>query len=466
MAVDSTLPAALDYARQNQKVFLDRLFELLRFPSISTLPENAEDIEKTADWLVNYLKEIGLSGVKKYATAGFPLVYAEWLEAGPSFPTLLVYGHYDVQPVDPLELWHTPPFEPTIKENAIYGRGTSDDKGQMMALLAALEAYLKTSGRLPINVKVLLEGEEEILSPSIGSFLAEYRQQLACDAVITCDDSILDPQIPVITYGLRGNCYMEVRVSGPSEDLHSGGFGGVVDNPLNVLVRMLAALQDGKTHKVLIPGFYDRVRELEDAERALLAAFPVSEEQLLRLTGAPALAGEQGYRLFEWIRSRPTLDIHGIPGGFTGEGKKTVIPAWAAAKVSMRLVPDQDPDEIQLLFEKAMRSIAPPTVKLEFECLGKSRPAVVDHQLPVIQAAAEAYRRGFGVLPLYTRTGGSNSVVAEMIQHLDAPVLMAGLGLPDDHIHAPNERFYLPNFYRGIDTFIHYYDVLSNTVLK
>lgn len=465
MTTTHAASAALEYARQNREVFLNRLFELLRFPSISTLVENAADIERAADWLVNYLKDIGLSEVQKIPTAGHPLVYAEWLGAEPSYPTLLVYGHYDVQPVDPLDLWHTPPFEPAVKEDFLYGRGASDDKGQTMALLAALESYLKTSGCLPLNVKVLLEGEEEILSPNMGVFLAKHQQQLACDAVIICDDSILDPQTPVITYGLRGNCYMEVRVSGPSGDLHSGSFGGAVDNPLNVLVRMLAALQDGKTHKVLIPGFYDRVREIDDEERALLAAYPSSIEETLRLTGAPALAGEQGYHLIEWTGVRPTLDIHGIPGGFTGKGKKTVIPAWAAAKVSMRLVPDQDPDEIQGLFEKTMRSLAPPTVKLEFKCLGKARPAVIDYRHPVIKAAAEAYRRGFGSLPVYTRTGGSNAVVAEMIQHLGVPVLMAGLGLPDDQIHAPNERFYLPNFYRGIETLIHYYDLLSNTRL-
>ncbi|NPV76131.1 MAG: dipeptidase [Anaerolineae bacterium] len=466
MATDPTASAALEYARQNRDVFLDRLFELLRFPSISTQVENAVDVEKAADWLVNYLKEIGFSEAQKYSTAGHPLVYAEWLEAGPSFPTLLVYGHYDVQPVDPLDLWHKPPFEPSVDGDVLYGRGASDDKGQMMALLAALEAYLRTSGCLPLNVKVLLEGEEEILSPNMGPFLAEHNRQLACNAVLICDDSILDPQTPVITYGLRGNCYMEVRVSGPSRDLHSGSFGGAVDNPFNVLVRMLAALQDGKTHKVLIPGFYDRVREIDEAERALLAAYPASEEQTLRLTGAPALAGEQGYRLIEWTSVRPTLDIHGIPGGFTGEGKKTVIPAWAAAKVSMRLVPDQDPDEIQVLFENAMRSIAPPTVKLEFKCLGKARPAVIDYRCPAAQAVAEAYRRGFGVQPVYTRTGGSIAVVAEMMQYLGAPVIMAGLGLPDDQIHAPNERFYLPNFYRGIETFIHYYNILSTTTLS
>lgn len=465
MATNPTAPAALEYARQNQAVFLNRTFELLRFPSISTLAENSADIERAADWLVNYLKEIGLSEAQKYSTAGHPLVYAEWLGAGASFPTLLIYGHYDVQPVDPLDLWHTPPFEPVVNGDFLHGRGASDDKGQMMALLVALEAYLKTSGRLPLNVKVLLEGEEEILSPNMGPFLAEHSHQLACDAVLICDDSILDPQTPVITYGLRGNCYMEVRVSGPAGDLHSGSFGGAVDNPLNVLVRMLAALQDGKTHKVLIPGFYDRVRQIDEAERALLAGYPASEEQILRLTGAPALAGEQGYRLIEWTSVRPTLDIHGIPGGFTGEGKKTVIPAWAAAKVSMRLVPDQDPDEIQALFENAMRSVAPPTVKLEFKCLGKARPAVIDYRHPAVQAAAEAYRRGFGAQPLYTRTGGSIAVVAEMTQYLGAPVIMAGLGLADDQIHAPNEKFYLPNFYRGIETFIHYYDILSNTAL-
>lgn len=466
MAMGPLTAAAIAYANENHEKFLGRLFELLRFPSVSTLAENTEDIQRAADWLVAYLDEIGLAEARKYPTAGHPLVYAEWLGAGPAAPTLLVYGHYDVQPADPLELWNTPPFEPAVVGDYIFGRGTADDKGQFMALLAAVESYLKTAGRLPLNVKVLLEGEEEILSPSMGPFLEEYRRRLGCDAVIICDDSILDPQTPVITYGLRGNCYMEVEVSGPTGDLHSGSFGGAVDNPLNVLVRILAALQDGTTRKVLIPGFYDRVREISDEERTLLAAFPSGEEETLRLTGAPALAGEQGFSLIERTSVRPTLDVHGIPGGFTAKGKKTVIPARVGAKVSMRLVPDQDPDEIQALFEQYVCSIAPPTVRLDFKCLGKALPAVIDYRHPAVQAAAEAYRRGFGAPPLYTRTGGSIAVVAEMMHWLGAPVIMAGLGLPDDQIHAPNERFYLPNFYRGIETMIHYYDILAGTDLK
>ncbi|MCC6148353.1 MAG: dipeptidase [Anaerolineaceae bacterium] len=461
MASGTDTVDALAYARKNQTIFLERLFELLRIPSISTLAENVADIDRAADWLVSYLTETGLSNAQKYQTAGHPLVYAEWLEAGSSAPVLLIYGHYDVQPVDPLDLWHTPPFEPVVKGDHLYCRGASDDKGQMMALLFALESYLKASGRLPLNVKVLLEGEEEILSPNMDAFLAAHREQLACDAIVICDDSIFDANTPVITYGLRGNCYMEIEVSGPSQDLHSGSFGGAVDNPLNVLVRMLAALQDSNTHRVLIPGFYEHVREIDEAERALLTAYPGGEEQTQLLTGVPALAGESGYSAIERTSVRPTLDIHGIPGGFTAKGKKTVIPAHVGAKISMRLVPDQDPDEIQSLFEKYLRSIAPPTVHLEFRCLGKALPAVVDYRHPAVQAAAEAYQRGFGAFPVYTRTGGSIAVVAEMIHWLGAPVVMAGLGLPDDQIHAPNERFYLPNFYRGIETMIHYYDILA-----
>lgn len=457
---------ALDYAAKNAPRFMERLNELLRIPSISTLPAHTGDIDSAAGWLVQYLEDIGMSRAQKVATRLHPIVYAEWLKAGDNLPTLLLYGHYDVQPVDPLQEWRTSPFEPVVEGSNLFCRGASDDKGQMMALLFALESFLKSSGRLPLNVKVLLEGEEEILSPSMGAFLQTRRQELACDAVMVFDDAILDPQTPVLTYGLRGNCYMEVEVTGPAGDLHSGTFGGAVDNPFNVLIRMLAALQDGQTHRVLIPGFYDRVHELEAEERALLAAFPSGEKDILALTGAPALAGEQGYSLVESSTARPTLDIHGIAGGFTGEGKKTVIPSRALAKVSMRLVPDQDPHEIERLFENYLRSIAPPTVRLSFKCLGKAAPFVIDYRHPAVQAAAEAYRRVFGRVPYYTRSGGSIAVIADMVRYLGAPVTLAGIGLPDDHIHAPNEKLHLPNFYRGIDTLIHYYDILAGVRLE
>jgi acetylornithine deacetylase/succinyl-diaminopimelate desuccinylase-like protein len=455
------LSTALSYVSAHFQDHLDALMELLRFPSVSTLPEHAADMQRAAGWLAAYLRRIGMSHVEAIVTEGAPVVYAEWLGAGASAPTLLAYGHYDVQPVDPLEEWETPPFEPTLRGDDLFCRGASDDKGQLFAVLAAAEAYLQTAGRLPVNLKVVLEGEEEILGESLPAVLRQRRGAWAADAVLICDEACLDPQTPLIIYGVRGNCYMEVEVLGPAHDLHSGTFGGAVDNPFNVLVRLLAACQDPATRRVQIPGFYDRVRPLGDEERALLARIPMTDDVVQRLTGAPALAGEDGYTTLERASARPTFDIHGLPGGFTGEGKKTVIPARAAAKVSMRMVPDQDPHEIALRFESYLRALAPPTVALRFRLWGAAQPVLIDYQAPAIQAMAEAYARGFGRRPLYTRGGGSLPIVYDFQQVLDVPVVLTGFGLPDDHSHAPNERLHLPNFRRGVETLIHYYSILS-----
>ena len=418
-------------------------------------------MRRAADWLANYLRGMGMPEVEVIQTAGAPVVYGAWLGAGPEAPTLLAYGHYDVQPVDPLDAWRTPPFEPTLRGDDLLCRGASDDKGQLFAVLAAAEAYLKTAGRLPINLKVLLEGEEEILGDSLPAVLRQRRQALAADAVLICDEACLDPRTPLIMYGVRGNCYLEVEVRGPAHDLHSGTFGGVVDNPFNVLVRLLAACQDPATHRVLIPGFYDQVRPLNDEEQALLAQVPVTDEVVRHLTGAPALAGEEGYSALERASVRPTFDIHGLPGGFTGEGKKTVIPARAAAKVSMRMVPDQNPHDIARLFESYLRSMAPPTVALRFRLWGAAQPALVNHRAPAIQAMASAFQRGFGARPLYMRGGGSLPIVHDFQEVLAVPVVLTGFGLPDDNAHAPNEKLHLPTFYRGVETLIHYYSILS-----
>ena len=455
------LDAGLQYARERRQPFLDSLCDLLSIPSVSTLPEHAPDMRRAADWLANYLRGMGMPEVEVIQTAGAPVVYGAWLGAGPEAPTLLAYGHYDVQPVDPLDAWRTPPFEPTLRGDDLLCRGASDDKGQLFAVLAAAEAYLKTAGRLPINLKVLLEGEEEILGESLPAVLRQRRQALAADAVLICDEACLDPRTPLIMYGVRGNCYLEVEVRGPAHDLHSGTFGGVVDNPFNVLVRLLAACQDPATHRVLIPGFYDQVRPLDDEERALLAQVPVTDEVARHLTGAPALAGEEGYSALERASVRPTFDIHGLPGGFTGEGKKTVIPARAAAKVSMRMVPDQNPHDIARLFESYLRSMAPPTVELRFCLWGAAQPALVNHRAPAIQAMAGAFERGFGARPLYMRGGGSLPIVHGFQEVLAVPIVLTGFGLPDDNAHAPNEKLHLPTFYRGVETLIHYYSILS-----
>jgi acetylornithine deacetylase/succinyl-diaminopimelate desuccinylase-like protein len=453
--------SALDYARGHQQQYLESLMELIRIPSVSTLPEHAADMGGAADWLAEYLARLGLSRVEILPTDGYPVVYAEWLGAGESSPTALVYGHYDVQPADPLDEWQSDPFDPSVRGENLYARGASDDKGQLFAVIAAAEAYLATGEALPINLKIMLEGEEEVASPNMAAFLQAHRATLAADAVLICDGSILAPDLPVVMHGVRGLAYMQVDVRGPATDLHSGTFGGAVDNPFNVLVRMLAQLQDPETRRIAIPGFYDRVQGISDEELALLSQVPVTEALALQLTGASALAGEAGYSVLERISLRPTLDIHGLPGGFTGPGKKTVIPAHAQAKVSMRLVPDQDPHEIARLFEEYVLDLAPPTVQVEVQTLGTARPAYVDYQAPAIQAADRAYSLGFGVPPVYMRGGGTLPIVADFQDTLGATVVMMGFGLPDDNAHAPNEKFHLPTFYRGIETLIYYYAELG-----
>lgn len=459
------LDSALAFARSNREAHLAGLCNWLRIPSISTLPEHAPDVRRAAQFAVEYLRRIGMTRVEMRETAGHPIVYAEWLDA--SRPaTLLLYGHFDVQPVDPLEDWTRPPFEPLVEADNLFARGASDDKGQALAILAALESYLRTAGRLPINVKVLLEGEEEITSPNLFPYIREHAGELSADAILIADQDMLDPQHPVIMWGERGNLYTEIEVRGPAHDLHSGTFGGAVDNPLNVLVRLLAGLQDGQSRRILIPGFYDRVQELTDEEHALISQAPINDQLGLQLTGAPALGGEKGYPLAERVSVRPTLEIHGIAGGFTGEGSKTVIPGRATAKVSMRLVPNQNPDEIFESLKVYLQSLCPLTVRLDVRSIGKAHPVKIDYNAPAVQAAAVAYEKGFGHKPVYLRGGGSLPIVHEMIEVLSKqgstiPVVMIGFGLPDDRTHAPNEKFYLPNFFRGIETVIHYLDLFS-----
>lgn len=452
---------ALSYARERTQQHLDALCDFLRIPSVSTLPEAEPDMRAAAQWVADAMRRIGLEGVEIAATAGHPVVYGQWLGAGADAPTLLVYGHYDVQPVDPVDLWTSPPFEPTVRGENLYARGASDDKGQVAAVLDAAESYLATAGRLPINLKLLIEGEEEISSPNLAAWVAAHRERLACDAVLICDSGMLNPQTPLINHGTRGLTYMEIEVQGPAGDLHSGTFGGLVDNPFNVLVRILAQLQDGHTRRVLIPGFYDRVRPVDEEERALLARIPLTDDDIRRLTGVPKPAGEEGFTWGERGTLRPTLDIHGIAGGFTGPGKKTVLPARAAAKVSMRLVPDQDPAEIAELFSRYVRSLAPDTVTVEVRTLGLARPSVIDFRAPAVQAMARALQAAFGAAPAFMRGGGTLPIIADFQDLLAAPVILTGFGLPDDNVHAPNEHIHLPNFFRGIECLIHYYSLLA-----
>ncbi len=453
---------ALTYAQNHHAEALAGLQELLRIPSISTLPECEPDMQRAAQWLADKLAEIGLQNVKIMPTAGHPVVYADWLNAGPDAPTLLIYGHYDVQPVDPVEEWLTPPFEPIIKGDDIFGRGTSDDKGQFYTHLMAIEAYLNSTGQLPLNVKFMLEGEEEIGSPNLEEFVVKHLDLLKADAALISDTPIVDPDTPVLISGIRGLVYMEISMRGSRQDLHSGMYGGVVENPLNAMVRLLAALHD-HNGRVTIPGFYDTVRELTPIEREALNEDALTGEVVLAETGAPALWGEVGYTVAERVGIRPSLDIHGIRGGFIGSGQKTNIPATATAKVSMRLVPDQDPQEIVRLFTEHVYNASPKTMGVSVEMLSAAGSAVVDLSASALEAAAEAYEQGFGRRPLYRREGGTLPVVAMFHEALKLPVVMMGLGLPDDRLHAPNEKFHLPNFYRGIETAIHYYEIFGST---
>jgi acetylornithine deacetylase/succinyl-diaminopimelate desuccinylase-like protein len=452
--------AALQYAARQHASHLEELFAFLRLASVSTDPAYAAPTAAAADWLAERLAAAGLENVRVIPTTRHPLVYADWLHAGPDAPTVLIYGHYDVQPVDPLELWDTPPFEPQARDDYVYARGAADDKGQVYIHVKAAEAYLRTAGRLPLNVKFLIEGEEEIGSANLRAFIPQNRELLAADSALISDSAIVGPDQPALVYSLRGNCHVQLKLTGPARDLHSGTYGGSINNPLNALGHLLAKLKNEFGH-IMIPGFYDRVRPLSLEERELLAAFPLSEADWLAQTGAPALWGEPEYTLVERIGARPTLDVTGMWGGYIGEGAKTVLPSAAHAKVSMRLVPDQDPAEIAALFEKFVREVLPPSVSVEMRIGGMSRAALIDRDTAPMRAAAAAYETTFGRPPVFMREGGSIPVVSDFEGQLGLPTVLMGFGLPGDHIHSPNERFYLPNFHKGIETSIHYLALLA-----
>ncbi|HUV92326.1 MAG TPA: dipeptidase, partial [Anaerolineales bacterium] len=402
---------------------------------------------------------LGFENVKILPTARHPVVYGESLKAGSDKPTVLIYGHYDVQPAEPLELWGTPPFEPTKHGENLYGRGASDMKEQVVASLKAVEAYAHT-GDLPINVKFIIEGEEEIGSPSLEKFLTENKDMLSSDFAINPDTGMIGADTPTITYGLRGLAYFELRVTGPEHDLHSGIFGGAVHNPAQALCELIAGMHDGNG-RVTLPGFYDSVRSLDDEERAELARLPLDETFYLKQTGAPELFGETGYTAYERVGARPTLEVNGLLSGFTGEGSKTVLPAKAMAKISMRLVPDQNPDEVYQQFMRYLEENAPPTIRWELEDLNQGDAAITDCNMPGVVALSQAMEATWGKKPVYKREGGSVPVVAQMQKILGIESVLTGFGLPDDNLHAPNEKIHLPTFFNGIDTFIRYLDILS-----
>lgn len=430
-------------------MILAGLKRFVRFPSVSAQSRHAGDVRACGVWLAGHLKTIGMAGVRVIATPRHPIVYAEW-KGAPGKPTLLIYGHYDVQPVDPIREWTTPPFEPTVRGPYLYGRGTADDKGQVWAHVQALEAGLRT-GRLPVNVKCLFEGEEEIGSPNLKPFLERHRRLLAADAAVMSDTRILGPDRPALTYSLRGGLSLEITVTGPQSDLHSGTYGGAVHNPLQALCEMVAGLQD-PNGRIAVPGFYDRVRRHGQAERSYMAQVGPSDTKILADAGAEQGWGESGWTLYERTTVRPSLSVTGVTGGYQGEGSKSVIPARANAKLNFRLVPYQDPREIDLLVRRHIARITPPTVKTRVTTQLRARPAVIDRRHPVMQAASRAYRRGFGASPVFLRSGGSIPVVNLFQEVLGLQTALLGFALPDSRLHAPNERFHLPTFERGIAT--------------
>lgn len=429
--------------------YLDELKEYLRIPSISTDPAYAADVRRCASFVAAKLADAGLA-VELIEEGGHPLVYAERIE-DPALPTLLFYGHYDVQPVDPLDQWRHDPFEPTLEGQQLVARGATDDKGQSYAHVKGVEAVLAERGRLPVNVKFIVEGEEESGGESIEAFVRRIgKDKLACDAVVVSDSSMYAPGQPSLLYGLKGLAYFEIRVSGPNRDLHSGTFGGGVRNPLNALAAIVDSLLDPATGRVRIPGFYDRVRPLEDWERREFAQLPFSEADWASAIGIPAAFGEQGYTTLERVWGRPTCDVNGIWGGYQGKGAKTVLPAAGGAKVSMRLVPDQRPAEIGELLRRHVEASRPSGVTVEVEELHGANPVLIDARGPIVEAALDAMEDVWGRRPVRIREGGSIPIVGTFAEVLAAPVLLLGFGLSDDRLHSPNEKFDLPNYYGGI----------------
>ena len=445
--------ALFDYYEANKQRHLDGLLQLLRIPSISTLPEHKPDIQRAAEFLAQEFREMGLKNVEIIAGREnqHPLVYAEWLEA-PGKPTLLLYGHYDVQPADPLEEWTTPPFEPAIRNNNIYARGAVDDKGQVYLLAKAVEGFFKTEGKLPLNIKVLIEGEEEVGGEHIDEYVASHADRLKCDAALVCDTELFAPDLPTITTGLRGLVYTELEARAAAHDLHSGMYGGAAPNPMQALAEMINKLK-APNGKILIPGFYKRVKKPTAAELGSWKKLPFNEKNFMKKEiGTTALVGEKGFSVLERLWSRPTLEVHGFRGGFTGEGAKTVIPAVSTVKISMRLVPDMNPKEVYRQYTAYVKKITPQGIKTKVRLLSSAPASVVSTDSRWIASGAEALEQVFKKKTVYMRSGGSIPIVGTFQRCLGVPSVMMGFGLPDDNLHAPNEKFHIPNFYRGIET--------------
>ena len=454
--------ALLEYYEANKERHLEGLFQLLRIPSISTLPEHKPDIRRAAEFLADELRSMGMKNVEiiEGKESQHPLVYAEWLEA-PGKPTLLIYGHYDVQPADPLEEWTTPPFEPTLRHNNVYARGAVDDKGQVYLLVKALEGFFKTEGKLPLNVKFLIEGEEEVGGEHIDEYVEVHPDRLKCDAALVCDTEMFAPELPTLTTGLRGLVYTELEARAAAHDLHSGMYGGAAPNPMQALAEMITQLK-GPDGRILIPGFYQRVKKPTAAELASWKKLPFNEKRFMKKEiGTTALVGEKGFSVLERLWSRPTLEVHGFRGGFTGEGAKTVIPAVSTVKISMRLVPDMNPNEIIRLYKTHVKKITPKGIRTSVRMLSGAPASVVSTNSRWIAAAGQALEQVFKKKTVYMRSGGSIPVVGTFQKFLKVPSVMMGFGLPDDNLHAPNEKFYIPNFYRGIETVGRFLELLG-----
>lgn len=429
--------------------YLEELKDYIRIPSISTDPDHKDDVLRASEFLLGKMREAGLQA-ERIDTAGHPLVYGEWMGA-PGKPTVLFYGHYDVQPVDPIDLWRNPPFEPTVEGDKLVARGATDDKGQSYTHVKAVAAMLAERGKLPVNVKFLVEGEEEAGGEAIDKYVKEDGgKRLAADCVLVSDTSLYAPDQPSLIYGLKGLCYMEIKITGPNRDLHSGTFGGAVWNPLNALCHIVESLRDPKTGKILISGFYDDVRPLEAWEREEFAKLPFDENAYREELGVAELFGEEGYTTRERTWARPTCDVNGIFGGYMGKGAKTVLPSWGGAKISMRLVPDQEPKKIAKLFEDHVRAAAPKGVSVEVMNLHGADPVVVEVQGPIVDAALDAMEDVWGARPVRIREGGSIPIVSTFASVLKCPVLLLGFGLNDDGLHSPNEKFNISHYYKGI----------------
>jgi len=451
----------VDSIQSSYDRYLNELKQFCAIPSVSARSEHKGDIQRAAQWVADQMKSIGLEKVELVSTDRHPVVYGEWLHA-PGKPTLLFYGHYDVQPAEPLDQWLSPPWELTLRNGELFARGVVDDKGQVFMHFKALEAFMKKQGRLPVNVKFMIEGEEEVGSENIYKFIRERRDRLGCDALLVSDTTMLGKGVPSVCYGLRGLCYFEIEITGPTVDLHSGSFGGGVPNPITILCEMMAKLHD-KNGRVTIPGFYQDVRLLTKQERKQLKALPFSDKRFQETTGAPQLVGEKGFSTVERIWSRPTLEINGIYGGYTGEGAKTVIGSTATCKFSTRLVADQDPAKITKLVRKHIEKITLKSVRMKFTLHSEGDAWIAPFDHPLVQAGKTALEKGFGKKAVFIREGGSIPLVATMYKEFNKPCVLLGFGLPDENAHAPNERLNLENFQKGIVSLAYYYDEASRT---